>query len=59
MLIPFIKAIDFPAKLIKNDGMPPTIQHFYTVDLTRKKTVLILKGKGGNNPYFVFPPFGI
>jgi len=55
MLIPFIKAIDFHAKLIKNDGLPPTIQHFLYCCPNKKKTILILKGKGGNNPYFVFP----
>ena len=36
MLIPFIKAIVFPIKKIKIDGMLPTSHHFYTVDLTRK-----------------------
>jgi hypothetical protein len=55
MLIPFIKAIDFPAKLIKNDGMPPTIQHFLYCCPNKKKTILILKGKGGITPTLYSP----
>ena len=31
MLIPFIKAIDFPAKLIKNGGISLTNQHYLCI----------------------------
>jgi hypothetical protein len=37
MLIPFIKAIDFPAKIIKNDGLPLTIHHFLYCFPNKKK----------------------